>query len=408
MSHSVRAIAHADLDQFYAAVEVLDDPSLKGKPLIVGGLPGGRGVVSTASYEARKFGVHSAMASSQAARLCPHAIWRVPRIDRYVEKSREVHAIFQRYTDQIEPLSIDEAFLDLTGSLQLFGSAEAIAKRIKAEMRAETGLVVSVGVAENKFLAKVASDLRKPDGLVVVPAGQKSAAEFLAPLPMSRLWGVGPKAAERLSKLGFATVGDIAWADLTTLSRQIGAQAAEHLIALAQGRDDRGVERGGVPKSIGRENTFANDLYDLNEMERELLSFADDVAARLRAKRLYCATVTLKLRFGDFSRITRSETLDQPVDVTEPLFKSAVNMLRTRVELNGRGVRLLGISASHLLHSGEFTESLFADAQLDKKREAAKAVDKLRDRFGDNAVTFARLLQPGAKNTGTPSDHARE
>jgi len=408
MSAPVRAIAHADLDQFYAAVEVLDDPSLKGKPIIVGGLPGGRGVVSTCSYEARKFGVHSAMASSQAARLCPQGIWRVPRMDRYVEKSKEVHAIFERYTDQIEPLSLDEAFLDLTGSLQLFGPAEEIAKRIKKEIRAETGLVISIGVAENKFLAKVASDLRKPDGLVVVPAGQKAAAEFLAPLPMSRLWGVGPKAAERLSTLGFVTVGDIARADLATLSRQIGAQAAEHLIALSQGRDDRDVERGGVPKSIGRENTFAKDLYDLNEMERELLSFADDVAAQLRAKRLYCATVTLKVRFGDFSRITRSETLDQPIDVAEPLYLCAVNMLRTRAGLNGRGVRLLGISASHLLHSGEFTESLFTDAQADKKREAAKAVDRLRDRFGDNAVTFARLLQPGAKNTGTPSDSVRE
>lgn len=408
MSAPVRAIAHADLDQFYAAVEVLDDPSLKGKPLIVGGLPGGRGVVSTASYEARKFGVHSAMASSQAARLCPQGIWRAPRMDRYVEKSKEVRAIFERYTDQIEPLSLDEAFLDLTGSLQLFGAAVEIAKRIKKEIHAETGLVISIGVAENKFLAKVASDLRKPDGLVVVPAGQKAAAEFLAPLPMSRLWGVGPKAAERLSVLGFATVGDIARADLATLSRQIGAQAAEHLIALSQGRDDRDVERGGVPKSIGRENTFAQDLYDLGEMERELLSFADDVAAQLRAKRLYCATVTLKVRFGDFSRITRSETLDQPVDLAEPLYLSAVNMLRTRADLNGRGVRLLGISASHLLHREEFTDSLFADVQLDKKREAAKAVDKLRDRFGDNAVTFARLLQPGAKNTGTPSDSVRE
>lgn len=403
-----RAIVHVDLDQFYAAVEVLDDPSLKGKPVIVGGRPGGRGVVSTASYEARKFGVHSAMPSGQAAKLCPHAVWIAPRMSRYVEKSREVRAVFERFTDQLEPLSLDEAFLDLTGSLKLFGPPDGIAARIKREIRAETGLVASAGVAENKFLAKVASDLRKPDGLVAVQPGPQNAARFLAPLPISRLWGVGPKMAEHLHKWNFNTVGDIARADLPWLSRQIGSAAAEHLVALANGRDDRPVEVSAMPKSIGRENTFAQDLHDLNAMERELLSFADDVAASLRAENLCCAGVTLKVRFPDFSRITRSELLPQPVDVAEPLYDAAVRMLRTRVELHGRGVRLLGIAAQHLVRKGSFTEALFPDELLEKKREAAKAIDRLRGRFGDGAITFGRLLEPPAKNTGTPSDRVKD
>jgi DNA polymerase IV len=403
-----RAIAHVDLDQFYAAVEILDDPSLKGKPLIVGGLPGGRGVVCTASYEARKFGVHSAMASSLAARLCPQGIWRAPRMSRYVEKSHEIHAVFERYTDGIEPLSLDEAFLDLTGSLKLFGPPETIAARIKKEILAETGLVASVGVAENKFLAKVASDLRKPDALVVVPPGAENARAFLAPLPHKRLWGVGPKAAELLGKHGFRTVDDIARAELAVLARILGESAAEHLIELAHGRDARPVERGGMPKSIGRENTFSQDLFDFAAMERELLAFADDVAARLRAKRLRCGTLTLKVRFSDFSRITRSDSLHEPVDVARPLHASAVRMLRERVNLNGRGVRLLGLSAQNLQPGGAQPASLFADQGMDKQRDAAKAVDRLRARFGDDAVTFGRLLEAREKTTGTPGEKPPE
>ena len=249
-----RAIAHFDLDQFYAAVEVLDFPELKGRPVIVGGAADSRGVVCTASYEARRFGVHSAMPSAHAARLCPQAVWRVPRMERYAEKSREVRAICERYTDLIEPLSLDEAFLDLTGSIRLFGPPEQLAHRIKDEMRAETGLVASIGLAGNKFLAKLASDLRKPDGFVVMPPEGPAVEQFLAPLLVSRLWGVGPKLGERLEALHLATIGAVAQSDPVWLVRRLGQQTAEHLLALSQGRDTREVEVGSRAKSVGREH----------------------------------------------------------------------------------------------------------------------------------------------------------
>jgi len=391
-THWPRAIAHVDMDQFYAAVEILDFPELHGKPVIVGA-KGRRGVVSTASYEARAFGVHSAMPSLTAEKLCPHAIWRFPRMERYVEKSREVHAVFERYTDQIEPLSIDEAFLDLTGSLKLFGPPEVIAKRIKAEVLAETGLVASIGIAFNKFLAKIASDLRKPDALVVVPPTDEEARAFLAPLPISRLWGVGPKTRERLNALGFFKIAELARADEKMLARKLGMESAVHLMELAIGQDRRPVECSGQPKSIGRENTFSDDLHEMDLMERELLRFAEDVAQRLRSKELRCMGVTLKVRFGDFSRITRSATFDEPVDLAEPLYKVAARLLRERVKLEGKGVRLLGLSAVRLQNRQQLTASLFSDANADRKRKAASAMDSLRKKFGSDAIMPARLLK---------------
>jgi DNA polymerase IV len=402
--HWPRVIAHLDLDQYYAAVEILDFPELKGKPLIVGGLPGGRGVVSTASYEARKFGVHSAMASSKAARLCPQAIWRVPRMSRYVEKSSEIRAVFEKYTDQIEPLSLDEAFLDLTGSVKLFGAPEVMARRIKDDIFRETQLVASLGLAWNKFLAKVASDLEKPNGCVIVPPDQDACEKFLAPLPVSRLWGVGPKMREALNKLGFFTIGELARADEKWLCKRIGENSAQHLLALSRGIDNREVERGERPKSIGRENTFAEDLRDPGVMERELLFFADDVARRLRQKGLRCGGMTLKVRRGDFSTITRSVTFEEPTDLAEPLYKAASEMLRQRVDMQGQGVRLLGISAARLAGADEVTQTLFPDEQSSRRRDVAETVDRLRARFGDGAITRGRLLEGREETTGTPSD----
>ena len=399
-----RAIAHVDLDQFYAAVEVLDFPELKGKPVIVGGMPGKRGVVSTASYEARKFGVHSAMPSSQAARLCPQAVWRTPRMDRYVETSREIHQVFARYTDLIEPLSLDEAFLDLTGSQRLFGPPEAIALRIKREILAQTGLVASVGVAENKFLAKVASDLRKPDALVVVPPGAAEAARFLAPLPVGRLWGAGPKTCAQLHALGLRSIGDVARADGAHLARRIGIHAAEHLQALARGEDRRAVEGGGRPKSIGRENTFSKDLRDAAAMERELLAFAEDLAGRLRAQGLRAGGLTLKVRLGDFTTLTRACSFEEPTDLAEPLHAAATGMLRERVDLGGQSVRLLGIAATKLAGRGAATESLFPDERSARRRQVAQAVDRLKERFGEESVTRGRLLEDREETTGTPDD----
>jgi DNA polymerase-4 len=401
---AARAIAHIDLDQFYAAVEILDFPELKGLPLIVGGRPDSRGVVCTASYEARKFGVHSAMSSAEAARLCPQATWRPPRMSRYAEKSREVLAVFERFTDQIEPLSLDEAFLDLTGSIKLFGPAEQIARRIKDEILRDTKLVASVGLATNKYLAKVASDLKKPNGFVVVPPGLENAQKFLAPLPASRLWGAGPKTTARLEALGFHTIGQIAAADAAWLARRIGVQAAEHLIALANGLDDRDVESGGNQKSIGRENTFAHDLHDLETMEKELLAFADEVAARLRHKRIRAAGMALKVRFSDFSRITRAHTFDEPTDLAEPFFKAACELLRSRVDFAGRGVRLLGIAATRLINAEDVTGTLFTDEDASRQRSVAKAIDHLRARFGEDSITRGRLLEGREKNTGTPTE----
>ncbi|MCZ7643882.1 MAG: DNA polymerase IV [Planctomycetota bacterium] len=396
-----RAIAHVDLDQFYAAVEILDFPELKGKPLIVGGSPDKRGVVSTASYEARKFGVHSAMPSVTAAKLCPQAVWRKPRMSRYVELSGEIRKVFERYTDRIEPLSLDEAFLDLSGSQRLFGRPEEIARRIKGEILAETKLVASVGVAMNKYLAKVASDLRKPDALVVVPYGFEEARAFLAPLPVKRLWGAGPKTCARLEALGLAKIADLQRADPQWLAARLGQGAAEHLRGLALGLDEREVETGERPKSVGRENTFAEDLREPRAMERELLGFADDIAARLRAKGLKALGVTLKVRLGDFTTFTRSHAFEEPTDLTEPLHQAGVEMLRARVDLRGKGVRLLGLQAMRLVAPEEWTEGLFRDEAGERRKRAAETVDRLRARFGSGAVTRGRLLEDKAEDTGS-------
>ena len=403
-----RAIVHVDLDQFYAAVEILDCPELRGQPVIVGGRPGARGVVSTASYEARKFGVHSAMPSSQAARLCPHAIWRVPRMERYAEKSREIRAIFARYTDLIEPLSLDEAFLDVTGSQRLFGPAETIARRIKAEILAETRLVASVGLAQNKSLAKIASDIRKPDALVVVPPGAKEAAAFLAPLPIGRLWGVGPKTEARLHECGLRTIADLARCPTEFLARKLGAQGTADLQALARGEDDRPVVSTEAPLSISRESTFERDLYADADLERELLAFAEDVAGQLRAKGLACAGVTLKVRFGDFTTLTRASQLDEPTDLAEALHAAGVQLLRTKVNRQSRGVRLIGLAATRLAPRSRTPATLFPDDKAIKQRRVAETLDRLRERYGDEAVTRARLLEGRARNTGTPTDKPRE
>ena len=402
------SIIHVDLDQFYAAVEILDFPELKGVPLIVGGRPDSRGVVCTASYEARAFGVKSAMPSATAARLCPQATWRVPRISRYAEKSREVHAVYERFTDQIQPVSLDEAYLDVGGSLKLFGSAEIIGRRIKDEIFESTHLVASVGVAENKFLAKVASDLRKPNGFVVIPPGREHAAAILNPLPVSRLWGVGAKTGERLAELGIVTIADLLKLDPEWLARRIGRESASSLLSLAQGIDPGEVECGGISKSLGRENTFAKDLFELDAMERELLAFSDEVASRLRAEHLKCGGVTLKIKFADFTRITRAVMFEAPTDLSEPLYHAVRTMLRQRVELGSRGVRLLGVAATHLTRSSEAEQTLFPDDSTEKKERAALAIDKLRGKFGDGAVTFGRLLEKRSDNTGTPHNKVTE
>jgi len=383
----LRTILHVDMDAFYAAVEQRDRPELRGQPVIIGANPQGgrgRGVVSTASYEARRFGVGSAMPISQAYRLCPKGVYLPVDMDKYLTVSKEVMAILRRFTDVVEPVSIDEAFLDVTGSRRAFGSGEEIARRLKDAVHRETRLTASVGVAPSKLVAKVASDLRKPDGLCVVEAGQE--ADFLAPLPIRRLWGVGPKMEERLAAVGVQTIGDLAALDPERLERKLGTHGRD-LLLLARGVDDRPVlaESEGA-KSIGQEHTFDADTDDLERLRRTLLTLADGVAGRLRQQGLKGRTITLKYRDADFHTTTHAETQAAPLDSSNDIYRVATKLF-SDVHAK-RKVRLLGISASGFGGpAGQL--GLFAE---DKASPADQLRDKLKERFGDAAVTRATLL----------------
>ena len=388
-------ILHADLDAFFAAVEVLDDPSLAGRPLIIGH-PGPRGVVSTASYEARRSGVRSAMPSTEAMRLCPEGIWRAPRGARYAAASREVMAIFRRFTPDVEPLSLDEAFLDVAASRRLFGTAEEIARRIRAEVRAETGLTVSIGVAENKFLAKVASDLGKPDGLTIVPTG--GGARFLAPLPLRRLWGIGPRTADRLAGFGLRAIGDLQRLDEGFLVRELGEASGRHIHRLAHGLDERRIETTREAKSISTESTFAIDLREPMEIDDFLFAAATEVARSLRQGGWLARTAELKVRSGSFRTWTRSRTLDRPTDLGEDLYRAARALFAERIDLGGEGVRLLGVGASGLVAGGApLQETLFAPPERDVAERAERLADRIIAKQGRDAVLPARLLKRGLR-----------
>ena len=377
-------ILHADLDAFYASVEVLDDPSLRGKPVIVGGDPGNRGVVSAASYEARRFGVHSAMPLRTAARLCPSGVFLPGRPDRYRDLSRRVMRIFASYTPLVEPISLDEAFLDVTGSLEAFGDGETIAQRIKDRVRDEVGLVVSVGVASNKLCAKVASDLRKPDALVVVPRGGE--ATFLAPLPVSRLWGVGPQARQALADYGVSTIGELAALSDATLGRRFGRHGPE-LAQRARGVDRSPVVPSQAPKSIGHELTFDRDVIDGGRLEATLLDLAESVASRLRTHHLAAGAVQLKLRYEGFETLTRQMPVPHQTRESEPIYYAGVALLRKTL-VRGRAVRLIGLTAINLADLQQLT--LF-DAP-DKTDRLTRSIDAIRERFGVKAITRARLI----------------
>ena len=383
---SGRVILHLDLDAFFAAVEQRDNPELRGKPVIVGGGgPDQRGVVSTASYEARRFGVHSAMPLRTAGRLCPNGIFLPVDGRKYQRVSREVMAILRRFTPLVEPISIDEAFLDVTASQALFGDGEAIARAIKAAVHQEVGLTISAGVAATKLVAKIASDLRKPDGLVVVSPGTE--AGFLAPLAISRLWGVGPKTQAILADYGVRTIGDLARLDPAALVARMGSHAAT-LIERAHGIDaDRVVGEGEAAKSIGHEHTFDRDTSDPDLIERTLLAMAEGVAGRLRASGAKAATVTVKVRDTTFRTVTRQQTLATPTDLTEPIFQAALALARP--ETRGKKIRLVGVTASGLARGEQL--GLF-EAETARRHRIAEAQDDLRQRFGERAVTRARLL----------------
>ncbi len=407
-----RAILHLDLDAFYASVEILDRPELRGKPVIVAGSER-RGVVTAASYEARKFGVRSAMPAATAKRLCPQGVFLPNRFSRYKEASDEVFAIYRRFTPIVEPLSIDEAFLDVTGCERLFGSAEEAARKIKEAVRRETGLIVSAGVASNKFLAKIASDLGKPDGLVVVPPGEEQA--FLDPLPVGKLWGVGKVTEGALSRMGIRTIGDLRRVPRDRMVRSFGAHG-EHLHALSRGIDDRPVETQREAKSIGHEETYDRDLRDRGTMRRELLSLSDRVSERLRRHGVKGRTVTLKVKYHDFVLVTRAITLAYPTDDGGTIYRCALDLL-TETEAGPRPVRLLGISVSKLTGAEELppegrmeqialfgrpgTDPKPAPAAQDpgKKERLNRAVDRIREKFGPRGIVPGAL--PDDEDPGT-------
>lgn len=385
---ATRTILHVDLDAFFAAVEQRDHPELRGKPVAVGmGGTGDRGVVSAASYEARKFGIHSAMPIRTARRLCPDCIFVPVNGALYQRVSREVMAILRRFTPLVEPISIDEAFLDVTASKALFGDGATIAARVKEAIRDELQLTASVGVAATKLVAKIGSDLRKPDGLVVVPPGEE--ATFLAPLPISRLWGVGPQTAAALRDFGVATIGDLAAMDRSALVRRFGKHGAT-LVDRAHGRDGDPVDDPDGAKTIGHETTFDVDTSDRDVLERTLLALSEGVSGRLRSAGVKARTVTVKVRDSSFHTVTRQKGLPEPTDLTDPIWRAAVELARP--EMRGRKIRLLGVTASHL---GERDQIALFEEVDPRRRHVVEATDELRRRYGPRAVTRARLLRAG-------------
>ena len=381
-----RTIIHVDMDAFYASIEQRDRPELRGLPVIVGADPRGRGVVSAASYEARRFGVHSAMPIGRAARLCPNGVFLPVDMDKYASVSRRIMAVLSEFTPLLEPLSIDEAFLDVTRSRALLGDGPTQARRIKARIRAAVDLAASVGVAANKFVAKVASDLEKPDGLVVVAAGAE--AEFLAPLPISRLWGVGKVTGAELESMGIRTIGRLATCPAAHLKARFGDAAAIALLALAEGRDERPVEPFAPPKSMGAEETFGTDHRDMARLLATLRSQAERVGRELRAGGYSGRTVTLKLRFADFSTITRRHT-SEPTEDGLKIYREASALL-ARIPLT-QAVRLIGLSVSELAPAGTGQLPLLGPDTARRER-LAKALDHLVERFGDTSIRPASVL----------------
>jgi DNA polymerase IV len=393
-----RAILHVDMDAFYASVEVHDRPELRGLPLIVGG-SANRGVVAAASYEVRKFGVHSAMPIREALARCPHAVCVAPRMERYQAVSAEVFAVFAEFTPEVEGLSLDEAFLDVTASVSLFGAPRAMALAIKARVRECTGLSCSVGVSHNKLLAKLASDMRKPDGLYEIPAD--SVAAILDPLPVGRLPGVGPKTLPRLTGAGIATFRDLRLARDAVLVPILGRGAGE-LRERAAGHDEREVEAHYAEQSVSAEETFEHDLEDARALVRELGYLADRAVRRLRERSYACGRVVVKIRRQDFSTITRSATLANASDESAQLYATALRLFETwRAEEPATPVRLLGVGFAGLVPAAQLGLFAAAPSALPAGRPLDPALDSIRARFGSDAVRRASSLdRDGEKNDG--------
>lgn len=380
---------HVDMDAFFASIEQREHPEWKGKPVIVGGLSG-RGVVSTASYEARRYGVHSAMPMSRARALCPEGIFVKPHFELYKKTSDEIHQIMLHYAAAIEPISLDEAFMDITGMGKQYPTLGAIGRAIKTEIFEKTRLVASAGIAPNKFLAKMASDMDKPDGLTIIPYGREK--EILAPLPIRRLWGVGAATERRLTEAGFRTIGDIQRAAPGAVEMAVGSQAAL-LRALADGIDDRPVRPVREVKSIGDEETYEHDLTDTAEIRRRIAIHSDVVARRLRKKHLAARTVSLKVRFSSFLTVMRSLSFEEATNLQEDIEEAALRLLERipRTE----AVRLTGVTCSNLSPEID-SPSLFPDRRT-ALRKAARTVDAIQEKYGETAIRKGFYLEEPPK-----------
>jgi len=376
-------ILHVDMDAFYASIEERDRPEVAGKPVIVGGTPEQRGVVAAANYAARHYGIHSAMSAAAARRLCPQGVFLRPRIGDYAEVSLKIREIFERFTPLVEPLSLDEAFLDVTGSEHLFGTAPEIGRKIKLAIKKEIRLVASVGVAPNKFLAKIASDLEKPDGFVVVAADRVE--EFLDPLPVDRLWGIGRQGNKAFEALGIHTIGQLRKLPVSVLRRRFGA-SGQLLWQLSRGLDERPVVPEREARSISHETTFEQNIDDFEILQAWLLQLTEQVGCRLRRHGLRGRTVQLKVRFADFSTITRSQTLPEPSNITQDLWKMAEELFCRRLPPDHPPVRLLGMGVSGLDGSGLAQGMLFDQAERQKQARLDAVTDQLKDRFGAGTV----------------------
>ena len=391
-------ILHVDMDAFYASIEERDRPELVGKPVIVGGTPEGRGVVAAANYVVRTYGVHSAMAAATALRLCPHAIVLPPRMDYYAEISEQIRKIFLQFTPLVEPISLDEAFLDVTGSQSLFGSAVEIGRSIKREIRENLQLVASVGVAPNKFLAKIASDVQKPDGFVVVAAD--AVQEFLDPLPVGRLWGVGRVTASAFEQFGVKTIRDVRALDRSVLKDWFGEHGA-HLWELAHGIDDRRVIPDRDAKSVSHETTFAQDIADPEILRAWVTELSEQVGCRLRRYGLFGRTIHLKVRFRDFRTITRAQTLPNATNTTEEIREAAVSMLTDRLPDWRMPVRLLGVGVSGFATTNQRQQMLFDDKHAAQSK-LDQATDKIREQFGADALSRASGMLHHARHKPMP------
>lgn len=378
-------IIHIDMDAFFASVEQRDNPEIRDKPVAVGGTPEQRGVISAASYEAREYGVRSAMPTVTALKLCPELILVPSDHGRYKEVSDRIMEIFHTYTPLVEPISLDEAFLDVRGSENLFGSAQTIGAEIQKRIKQELHLTASVGVGTNKFIAKLASGYKKPAGFTVVP--QEKVLEFLAPLPVEKMWGTGAKTAAKLKRMGIYTIGQVRPLSLKMLEEAFG-KYGRTLYYFARGEDSRPVEPNVKAKSIGKEVTFASDVGDMEELRRTLRVLAEKVGRRLRQENIKCTSVTLKLKYPDLRLVTRTATLPDPTALTNLIYEASESLLKKHCR---PPVRLIGITCGKLTRQASI--SLFKDDKSIKEEKITLALDKLKDRYGDEIVTVASLLK---------------